>query len=1140
MRVIASKTAVHQLRGSGGGGKGGSGGGAAGISEVPDGLQSKMFASIIDLVSEGPIEGFADENQNLLEDAVVQTHPTVVNGVVQNNCVLANTNGDNSTGKGYSSSLLVSVVDLQKLGSGAQATATVSGGRITAITITNGGTGYVSPQVVIPPAIGKAIFLDNIPLQREDGSYNFSNVEIYFRNGTQEQSVIPGFPSAEEVTSGGDQSIDYGTPVSFTITNPTADRAAIAIRVNGFYRQTTGGSILETSVTYAVYVTYRADGYVGTEQFFYRDTISGKTSSSYVRTKTLPLPKDNARSNHQWTFRVVRDTPKDNTLLVQDTLLLHFYSAISDTPFTYPMCALVGLRINAEDFKKIPQRSYQLLLRTIQVPSNYFPSTRLYNRNPANGQAVLSGGNPVEQVWDGTFYTAWSNNPAWIFYDAHTNKRYGFGDLGEGIVPDKWTLYKIGKYCDELVSDGYSGQEPRFTCNVYFQTREQAYNVIQDLASVFRGMPYWSSGAIAVAQDAPGQILKVFTPSNIVGTFEYSGTSRNTRSTVVLVRWIDPEDNFQSKLEYVPDPEGIVRFGVREAEITSFGCTSRGQAHRAGRALLRTQRKETETVSFKAGFEAAFLRPGDLIGIQDPTKAGVEYSGRVISISSNRQQVVLDRSLPLSGSNTAIFALATTFFTEGEAKPNGFNSDDISKVRPPQLVSVAIANWETLSDGSFALNFSSPISADVVPGAIWGIEATNLVLQKARILSCAENGQLEYEITAVIHDANKYAAIEDDLELESAPISFLPSTAFRPSPPDSAISNSELVVMPDGSFRYRITLSWSPPDNEFIKEYEIMIARGEVGNWSSLGRSPATSFETFVVSPDSYRFQIRSIGVNGTVSSPLELSVNAGDLTISYDLVVRKLELSKSGGEYVVRTPSGNLIYANPVDRDGLGNDLVFFGRDAHIAWANHSTNTDELFNETFGMDNSGRPLFYPNYRVTVYTSDYRTVLGVFTQPVPVILLTSSFLGINRSFVVEVQREIGGISSNGQATYSAPVSIRCHNPRPALPVGVTYFIRDSEIYPGKKEVVIDFPHASPNPDTLGYRIFVSQTNGFTPQASDLNVQMKAQQLFVRLFNNQPLVAGQTYYFRYAEYDEFAQSNIVDCEISSQFAVTIPA
>lgn len=477
----------------------------------------------------------------------------------------------------------------------------------------------------------RSVFLNGTPIMNEDGSLNFQNVSMAYRLGTQDQDYIPGFPSVDN-ESAVNVELTSAVPWVHAITNTALSAFRLRMAVPSLSKADTAtGDISGYVVEYAIDLA--TDG--GSYQTVVQGAFSGKTTTEYQRSHRIELPP----AALGWSVRVRRITPNANSNTVADVTRIVSYTDVIDAKLRYPNSAIVALQIDARQFNDIPTRGYDLKGRVIRVPSNYDPETRNY-----------------AGIWDGTFKVAWTDNPAWVFYDLILNPRYGLGDRVNASMVDKWSLYQIAQYCDERVADGRGGMEPRFTCNCYLQSRAEAYKVLQDLVSIFRGMVYWSGGAVYAVADMPADPVYTFTAANVVdGKFVYAGAALKARKTVALVSWNDPADMYRAKVEYVADDEGIARYGVRQAEMTAFACTSQGQAHRVGLWTLLSSRLETETVSFKVGLDAGLVGPGSVVRIADPARAGRRIGGRVRAASGF--MVTLDQVDQVKPGDTLVVAL---------------------------------------------------------------------------------------------------------------------------------------------------------------------------------------------------------------------------------------------------------------------------------------------------------------------------------------------------------------------------------------------------------------------------------------------------------------------------------------------------
>jgi predicted phage tail protein len=464
----------------------------------------------------------------------------------------------------------------------------------------------------------------------------------------------------------------------------------------------------------------------------YTDVITGKTSSRYQRSYRIELPEGGP-----WDIRVRRITDDSVASNLNNDTYFDSITEIIDAKLTYPNSALVGLSIDAKQFNSIPTRGYEIYGLLIKVPSNYDPLTRAYTG-----------------TWDGTFNVAWSDNPAWVFYDMVTNARYGLGEFVSEDQVDKWGLYTIAQYCDVMVEDGFGGIEPRFTCNLYLQTREEAYRVVANLASIFRAVTFWGGGEVRVSQDAPQDVEQLFTKANVIeGQFSYSGSSGSVRHSVVLVSWNDPQDAYRQKIEYVDDDVAIARYGVIQTEIVALGCTSRGQAARVGRWLIYSEQNETETVTFRAGMDSVYVSAGSVISTQDPNRAGMRMGGRILA--SSLSSVTLDAPVTIgSGTYTLAIKLPDNSIEE-RTIINGVGATSV-------------------------LNVSPDFSQLPQRLAVWILSSDSLASEQWRVLSISEVEKTQFEITALAYRPDKYEAIEQDLILEP-----LPTSIINTGPPDS-------------------------------------------------------------------------------------------------------------------------------------------------------------------------------------------------------------------------------------------------------------------------------------------------------------------------------------------------------------------
>ena len=443
----------------------------------------------------------------------------------------------------------------------------------------------------------KSIYLNNIPLVNADGLSNFTyteanvtngsltsvNVPWEFRSGGQSQDLftLEGYDGVEVPHLMSSQ-VKQGYPVMVSVNTQTVDAVRLTVTVPALMSQDSStGDTNGSSVSYSFDVSTNGGSY--SDSGLGVIVITGKTRSHYQRTHLITLPKP----GNTWSIRMNRITADSTSSLLQNDLYFDSYSEITNTKLSYPNSAMVAMRLDSQQFSSVPTRSYLVDGLYIKVPTNYDAATRVYTG-----------------VWDGTFKVAVSSNPAWVLYDLLTSSRYGLGKYVGAEQVDKAMLYTIGRYCDELVSDGYGGFEPRFSINTSFQSRMDAYKLISDVTSVFRGMSYWNGGMVSFTQDSPTDPSYIYNSANVVdGIFQYTGSALKDRHSVVLVTWNDPLQKYQQQIEYVEDVSLITQFGVRQTEVVAVGCTSRGQAHRVGKWILLSEQQESEMITYKVGID---------------------------------------------------------------------------------------------------------------------------------------------------------------------------------------------------------------------------------------------------------------------------------------------------------------------------------------------------------------------------------------------------------------------------------------------------------------------------------------------------------------------------------------------------------
>ncbi len=667
----------------------------------------------------------------------------------------------------------------------------------------------------------QSIYLDQVPIQNADGTINFPGVRVETRSGTQDQAHIPGFPAVENEIAVNVE-LRSESPVVRSATGRDLSAVRLRFGVPGLQQiNSENGDTNGYTVSYAVDLSTDGSAY----STVLTNAFSGKTTTEYQRSHRIDLP-----SGSEWQFRVRRLTPNSGSGLITDKVNVLSMTQVIDAKLRYPNSALAALEVDASQFQNIPSRSYRIWGLIVRVPANYDPLTRVY---------ATSGPGTTNGVWDGTFKPAWTNNPAWAFFDMVTNDRFGLGHRIPLDWVNKWRLYQIAQYCDQLVSDGMGGMEPRFTCSLYLQARADAYRVLQDMASMFRGISYYAAGQVMASADMPSDPVMTFSQANVIeGRFVYEGTGRKARHTVALVSWTDPDDFGRQKVEPVQYLPGVQRYGIHPTEVTALGCHSRAQAQRVGNHILYTENLETETVSFAVGLDSLGCMPGDIIQIADPKRAGRRNAGRIKS--AGVESLVLDKIPEVIGPGDTLRATLPSGRTEARTveSVNG------------AMVMVTV-----------------PWSALPVPQSIWSLETAELALQQFRVLGIAENPingdeGLTYRVTALKHVPGKFAAIDDGSRLELPPISIVPPSV---QPPPTNVTLSARVVIDQGIATPVLTIAWDSADKAIA--YDVDWRRDDL-NWVRAGRVATSSIEVRGVYAGQYLARVRAINALNAVSLP--------------------------------------------------------------------------------------------------------------------------------------------------------------------------------------------------------------------------------------------------------------------------------
>lgn len=679
----------------------------------------------------------------------------------------------------------------------------------------------------------QGIYLDGTPIANSDGTYNFKNLIVEARSGTPDQPSIPGFPAVESVFGVGTE-IKNTAPVVRAITNGDATAALITIRVNALQSvDTSTGDINPTSVRIGIDV--QLNGGAWTDVSPGNAVFSGKTSSPYQRSFRLQRPGDG-----DWAVRVRRITTDNSSSTLSNQTFWDSVTEIEDYQLQYPNSALIAYQVDAQSFgNSIPKRLVRIKGLRTRIPSNYDPLFRTY-----------SG------IWDGTFKTAWHNNPAWVLFECIANDRWGLGEYVPDAFRDKWTLYSIGQYCDDAVPDGIGGFEPRYTFNWAISSAEDALKVLMSIASVFRGMIYWGAAGVTATADRGLDPVKLVTPANVIGgMINWGGGSLKARHTVAIVTWYDPSDLCQPAYEVVESsPSDIERFGYRTMEIVAVGCTSRGQAYRMGRWAIETEKTEAESCNWSAAWDHSDVYPGDIVAVQDPSYAGVEFGGRVadvIKTAGDVKSLTLDRPITLESGKS--YELSVTL------------SDGTVGTRP---VTTEASTTSTLA-------FDTALWPQPVVNAVWVLTASDVAPRLVKVIKRVESAKNTFDLSGIFHDATKFDRIERDLVLETPVYSNLPA---GPIIPPTGLVVTESLVLTGGIARPHVLLSWVLSPDPRVVTYEAQVMPPDM-NWQPA--TPQFTKDSSIDLPDLstgiWQFRVRAIDALGRVSTWLTTGTNSLD-----------------------------------------------------------------------------------------------------------------------------------------------------------------------------------------------------------------------------------------------------------------------
>ncbi|WDR21627.1 host specificity protein J [Salmonella phage vB_SenS_UTK0007] len=670
----------------------------------------------------------------------------------------------------------------------------------------------VSDGEVDPDFSLKDLYFDDVPVMNQDGSLNFQNVKAEFRPGTQTQDYIQGFTdTASEITVARD--LTAATPYIISVTNKNLSAIRIKILMPRGVTQEDNGDLTGVRVEYAVDMA--VDGAEYKEVL--HDVIEGKTMSGYDRSRRIDLPVFNDR-----VLLRVRRLTDSTSARVTDLIKMQSYAEVVDAKFRYPLTGLVYVEFDSELFPNaLPNISIKKKWKIINVPSNYDPISRTYSGS-----------------WDGTWKKAWSNNPAFVLYDLITNQRYGLDQRELGIALDKWSIYECAQYCDQMVPDGKGGTEPRYLCDVVIQSQVEAYQLVRDICSIFRGMSFWNGESLSIVIDKPRDASYIFTNDNVVnGEFTYTFASEKSMYTQCNVTFDDEQNMYQQDVEGVFETEAALRFGYNSTSITAIGCTRRSEANRRGRWILKTNVKST-TVNFATGLEGMIPTVGDVIVVSDnfwSSALTLNLSGRVMEVSG--------------------LQVFTPFKVDARA------GDRILVNKPDgKPVGRTIAR---VSDDGKTLTLNTTFGFDVQPDTIFAIERTDIAQQRYVVTGITKGDgdeEFTYNITAVEYDPNKYDEIDYGVNIDDRPTSIV-QPDILPAPQNVKIESYSRVVQ--GASVETMHVSWDKV--EYASLYEMQW-RKDNGNWNNTPRTANKETEVEGIYAGNYHVRVRSVAANGSAS----------------------------------------------------------------------------------------------------------------------------------------------------------------------------------------------------------------------------------------------------------------------------------
>lgn len=643
------------------------------------------------------------------------------------------------------------------------------------------------------------IYLDNTPLMDASGNVNFPNVKWEWRSGSVDQDYIPGIPSVENETTVNVE-LRSDTPWVRSVTNTQLSAVRLRFAWPALQKQESSGDVNGYRIEYAVDVS--TDG--GAYQQVLLDAVGGKTTSRYERSQRIDLPA----ATTGWQVRVRRITPNQNSSLIADTMLIAGLTEVIDAKLRYPNTALLYIEFSAEQFSNIPAVTVKCKARKVQVPTTYDPELRTYTG-----------------VWDGSFKNAWTNNPAWITYDISTNARFGLGKRIKPWMVDKWELYKIAQYCDQLVPDGKGGQEPRFLCDLNLQSRSQAWTLLRDIAAIYRGMSYWAQGQLVSQADMPrtADFDYVFTRANVIdGKMTYGAASARTRYSRALVSYDNPANNYDTDVTGYSDAPLLRRYGDNPVELSAIGCTRESEAQRRGKWAVLTSVQD-RTITFATGMEGRIPLPGYIIPVADSLLAGREIGGRISAVAG--RVVTLDRVTQAKAGDRLIINL-----------PSGR-----AEGRTVQSVN------------GKAVTVTAAYSEAPEPELCWALDADDLAVQLYRVMSTKREDNGQWTISGLQYEPSKFDHIDTGARLEERPISIIPVTTVQPP---ASVTLSSRWTIDQGLAVSTMTITW--PAVEGAVAYDVEWKKDN-GNWIRVPRAGTTSVDVTGIYAGGYLARVRAV-----------------------------------------------------------------------------------------------------------------------------------------------------------------------------------------------------------------------------------------------------------------------------------------